>query len=95
MKIQNISSYIKYSCNKKQFKNSEVSSNKKYDVIQIKKGNSEKNVDKCEIEKVKKKIVSDINEETGSEKICSLKRSIKNNTYKIDADELANKLLDK
>jgi len=97
MKIQNINNYINYNNNKKSVKHEEITKNKNFDVIEINKNNSNKDNEKGSIdyEKIKNNIVTDINKQTSSEKIDSIKKSIDNKTYQINVDEIVRILLDK
>lgn len=92
MKIQNINNFMSYKTNSKQTKNDETVKTKKYDVIDI-KSKSTNNSDNLNISSIKKKVVSQINEETGADKINRIKDSINNKTYSIDVDEIVRKLL--
>jgi anti-sigma28 factor (negative regulator of flagellin synthesis) len=89
MKIQNINNYMGYKSTKP-VKKDEMHETNKYDKIEI----NNKNVkDRVSISSVKKKILSEINEETSAEKINKIKDSINNKTYSIDVEEIVRKLL--
>nr|WP_300092991.1 flagellar biosynthesis anti-sigma factor FlgM [Sedimentibacter sp.] len=90
MKIQNINNYMSYNKSTKSTKSEEIVKAKNYDVIDIKKTSGNKD---SKIENVKKSVVSQIETETKAEKIQKIKESIDNKTYKIDVDEIVNKLL--
>lgn len=90
MKIQNINNYMGYNKSTKSTKSEEIVKAKNYDVIDIKKTSGNKD---NKIENVKKSVVSQIETETKAEKIQKIKESIDNKTYKIDVDEIVNKLL--
>ncbi|HHZ01533.1 MAG TPA: flagellar biosynthesis anti-sigma factor FlgM [Tissierellia bacterium] len=91
MKIQNINNYMSYKSNLKAVKNEEVNISKKYDVVEIKSRNGKN--DNFSLNSIKKNIVSKISEDTSAEKINKIKDSIKNNTYRIDAEEIVKKML--
>jgi anti-sigma28 factor (negative regulator of flagellin synthesis) len=93
MRIQNINNYINYNGNTKPVKQEKTIKRSNYDVIEISR--SGKDMTSDELDKVKSEIVSRINEETNSEKIARLKESINNKTYKIDVDEIVDRMLDK
>lgn len=95
MKIHNISKYISYNGSAKPIKHDETIKSKNYDVIEINKNKITQGKSSVNLEKIKKDISSQINRETNSEKIESIKESIKTNSYQIDVDELVKKLLDK
>jgi|GEM_PF-535656 len=95
MKIHNINNYINYNGNTKLAKHEETIKSKNYDVIEINKDKTTKDKSNVELQKIRNDITSKINKETSSEKVESIKESIKNNTYQIDVDEIVNRLLDK
>lgn len=90
MKIQNINNYMGYNKSNKPIKNEEKAKAKNYDVIDIKKTSVEGD---SNVSKVKKDVVSQVNEETSEEKIQRIKESLNNKTYSIDVDEIVNKLM--
>lgn len=94
MKIHNVSKYVSYNGTAKPVKHDETIKAKNYDVIEINKSKIEQGKVVVNLEKIKKDISSQINKETGSEKIESIKENIKNNSYQIDVDELVKKLTD-
>jgi anti-sigma28 factor (negative regulator of flagellin synthesis) len=91
MKIQNISNYIKYNCSIKSVKNEETAKTKKYDVIDIKSRTDENNGGN--IASVKRKIVEEVDGKTKADKLKKIKNSIDNKNYRIDAEEIAGKIL--
>lgn len=91
MKIQNINKYINYNTNSNIVKKETPKKTEKYDAIEIKNIHN-KNKD-IKLNNIKKNIVSDINRETDTNKIEKIKESIKNNTYNIDSNEIAKKML--
>lgn len=91
MKIQNISNYINYNCSIKSAKNEEAVKTKKYDVIDIKSKTDENNGGN--IASVKRKIVAEVNGKTKADKLKKIKNSIDNKSYRIDAEEIAGKIL--
>jgi len=101
MKINNIGNkYINFNnSNAKPIKHEDPVKSKKYDVIELSNKTNDisdiNNKKSDEIDKIKNDIILQINKQTSSEKIDKIKESIKNNTYKIDVDEILNKLLDK
>lgn len=52
-----------------------------------------RNKDNISLQSIKKKLVSQINEETDAEKINRIKESINNKTYSIDVEEIVKRLL--
>lgn len=92
MKIQNVSNYMNYKGSSKPVKNEEQTKVKNYDVIEI-KGNSKKDNKESTLNSIKHKVVSQLNQETNAEKINKIKESVNNNTYKIDIEEIVNRLL--
>ncbi len=94
MKIQNIknNNYINFKGNSKSIKKEEINKENKFDVIEIKNKNI-KHEGNLNPQSIKKKIVSQINEETNADKIKSIRYSINNKTYSIDAEEIVGKLL--
>lgn len=92
MKIQNISNFINYKGNSKPIKNEELAKAKKYDVIEI-NGKSQKDGKASTLNSIKQKVVSQVDKETNAEKINKIKESLNNNSYKIDVEEIVNKLL--
>lgn len=91
MKIQNINNknYINYRSNSNEIKKEEINKENKYDVIEL-KGKNKENVS---IQSIKKKVVSQINQETNTDKINRIRDSIKNKTYSIDVEEIVKRLL--
>jgi anti-sigma28 factor (negative regulator of flagellin synthesis) len=87
MKVQNINNYMNYKVNSKAVKSEDPAKTRKFDVIDI-KGTSNK-----DINSIKKKIASEINKETDINKLNKIKEAININSYTIDADEIARKLL--
>jgi len=69
----------------------EENKQKKFDVIEIKSRNGKD--DNFSVNSIKNNIVSKINEETSADKISRIKESIRNNTYRIDVEEIVNKML--
>ena len=92
MKIQNISNFINYKGNSKPIKNEELAKTKNYDVIEI-NGKSQRDGKASTLNSIKQKVVSQVNKETNAEKINKIKESLNNNSYKIDVEEIVNKLL--
>jgi len=92
MKIQNINNYMSYKNSAKPIKNDESVKAKNYDVIDI-KNKSEHANDDITLNSIKKKVVSQVNNEATIDKINKIKESFNNNTYKIDVDEIVRKLL--
>lgn len=92
MKIQNISNFINYKGNSKPIKNEEQSKTKNYDVIEI-NGKSQRDSKASTLNSIKQKVVSQVNQETNAEKISKIKESLNNKEYKIDIEEIVNKLL--
>lgn len=95
MRIHNINNYISYNGNTKPVKHEDTIKSKNYDVIEIKKNKIEQNKNDLKLEKIKKDIASQINEETSSEKVSRIKESVQNKTYDLDVDEIVKRLLDK
>ena len=91
MKIQNINNknYINHKKNSNFIKQEEINKQNKYDVIDF-KGKNKENVS---FQSIKKKVVSQINEETNADKINRIKDSINNKTYSIDVEEIVKRLL--
>ena len=91
MKIQNINNknYINHKKNSNFIKQEEINKQNKYDVIDF-KGKNKENVS---LQSIKKKVVSQINEETNADKINRIKDSINNKTYSIDVEEIVKRLL--
>ena len=91
MKIQNINNnnYINYKGNSNLIKKEEVNKENKYVVIDF-KGRNKENMSP---QFIKKKVVSQINEETNADKINRIKDSINNKTYSIDVEEIVKRLL--
>lgn len=93
MKIQNISNYTNYKGNAKPIKSSEEHvTAKKYDAIEI-KNKIQNNKEATSLNSIKQKVVTQINEEAKAEKLNRIKESVNNHTYKIDAEEIVNKLI--
>lgn len=94
MKIQNINNnnYINYKESTKPIKNEEPVKSKNYDVIEI-KGKSYHDKNDFSIDALKNKIVNQVNKETNADKISRIKESLENKTYRIDAEEIINKML--
>ena len=94
MKIQNINNnnYINHKNNSNFIKKEEINRENKYDVIDI-KPKSIKNDENISPQSIKKKIVSQINEETNADKINRIKENINNKTYDIDVEEIVRRLL--
>ena len=91
MKIQNVNNYMNYTGNTKPIKNHGSVKNKNYDVIDI-KNKSTQEKDDIKLSDIKKNIVSQLDGERNG-RIDKIKESVDNGTYKIDVDEIANKLL--
>lgn len=93
MKIQNINNnkYVNYKSTNI-INKEEMNKENKYDVIDIKgKGiNGEGNIS---LQSIKKKVVSQINEETKIDKINRIRDSINNKTYSIDVEEIVRRIL--
>jgi len=92
MKVQNISNYMNYKTSAKPIKNEEVSRAKNCDVIEI-KGMNSRDKEAVKLDSIKKNVVSQVNNETNAEKINKIKESINNKTYRVDVEEIINKLL--
>ena len=91
MKINNINNnnYINYKGNSNLIKKEEINKENKYDVIDF----NNKNKENISLQSIKKKVVSQINEETNADKINRIKESINNKTYSIDVEEIVRRLL--
>jgi anti-sigma28 factor (negative regulator of flagellin synthesis) len=91
MKINNINNnnYINYKGNSNLIKKEEINKENKYDVIDF----NNKNKENISLQSIKKKVVSQINEETNADKINRIKDSINNKTYSIDVVEIVRRLL--
>ncbi|MDD4088783.1 MAG: flagellar biosynthesis anti-sigma factor FlgM [Tissierellia bacterium] len=91
MKIQNINNnnYINYKVNSNLTKKEEINKENKYDVIELKV----RDMENMSPQSIKKKVVSQINEETNADKINRIKDSINNKTYSIDVEEIVKRLL--
>ncbi|MBP7279058.1 MAG: flagellar biosynthesis anti-sigma factor FlgM [Sedimentibacter sp.] len=91
MKINNINNnnYINYKGNSNLIKKEEINKENKYDVIDF----NNKNKENISLQSIKKKLVSQINEETNADKINRIKDSINNKTYSIDVEEIVRRLL--
>lgn len=92
MKIQNVNNYMSYKNSAKPIKNDESVKAKNYDVIDIKNKSTHAN-DDITLNSIKKKVVSQVNNEATVDKINKIKESVNNNTYNIDVDEIVRKLL--
>lgn len=95
MKIQNINNnnYINYKGNSNTIKKEEISNKEnKFDVIDI-KGKNINDEGNFTPQSIKKKVVSQINEETDIDKINRIRDSINNKTYSIDVEEIVKRLL--
>jgi anti-sigma28 factor (negative regulator of flagellin synthesis) len=92
MKIQNIGNFMNYKGNSKPIKNEEQVKTKNYDVIEI-NGKSQRDNKASTLNNIKQKVVSQVNQETNAEKISRIKESLNNKDYKIDVEEIVNKLL--
>lgn len=92
MKIQNIGNFMNYKSNSKPIKNEEQAKTKNYDVIEI-NGKSQRDSKASTLNNIKQKVVSQVNQETNAEKISRIKESLNNKDYKIDVEEIVNKLL--
>lgn len=91
MKVNNINNnnYISYKGNSNLIKKEEINKENKYDVIDF----SNKNKGNINLQSIKKKVVTQINEETNADKINRIKESINNKTYSIDVEEIVRRLL--
>ena len=91
MKIHNINNnnYINFKNNSNLVKKEEINKKNKYDVVDF----NNRNKDNISLQSIKKKLVSQINEETDAEKINRIKESINNKTYSIDVEEIVRRLL--
>jgi anti-sigma28 factor (negative regulator of flagellin synthesis) len=91
MKIHNINNnnYINFKNNSNLVKKEEINKKNKYDVVDF----NNRNKDNISLQSIKKKLVSQINEETDAEKINRIKESINNKTYSIDVEEIVKRLL--
>ncbi|MDI9496790.1 MAG: flagellar biosynthesis anti-sigma factor FlgM [Bacillota bacterium] len=91
MKIHNINNnnYINFKNNSNLVKKEEINKENKYDVVDF----NNRNKDNISLQSIKKKLVSQINEETDAEKINRIKESINNKTYSIDVEEIVKRLL--
>jgi len=94
MKIHNINNYTNYNGITKMTKHEEPIKSKNYDVIEINKNKITKDKGDVNLGRIKNDIVLQINKEMSSEKIDNIRESVKNNTYRIDVDEIVKKLLD-
>lgn len=95
MKIQNVNNnnYINYKGNPNTIKKEETNNKEnKFDVIDI-KGKNINDEGNFNIQSIKKKVVSQINEETNVDKINRIRDSINNKTYSIDIEEIVKRLL--
>lgn len=95
MKIQNINNnnYINYKNNPNYVKKEKNIKENKYDVIDIKSKTIKDEDKSISPQMIKRKLISEINQETDADKINRIKESIKNKTYSIDVEEIVNKLL--
>lgn len=98
MKIQNINNnnHINFKNSPNVNKKEEVNKANKYDVIEFRINNvknNEKGDENISFHSIKRKLVSQINEETNEDKINRIKESINNKTYNIDVEEIVNRLL--
>lgn len=92
MKIQNISNYMSYKSSSKAVRNEEAIRAKKYDVIDIKSSIADEHAN-ADIVSIKRDIVSKVNQETKAAKLSRIKNNVNDNTYRIDAGEIVQKLL--
>ena len=96
MKITNVSNFMSYNNNTSKIKKNDVVSSKKFDTVQINKNNiinAEIN-NVLDVDKLKNKIVNEINNENSVDKIEFLKQQINNKTYVVNSEELAKIMLD-
>ena len=95
MKITNVSNFISYNSNTSKIKKNDVTVSKKFDTIQINKNNlvNVENSNSLDVEKLKNKIVNEINDESNVDKIEFLRQQINNKTYIVDSEELARIML--
>ncbi len=95
MKITNVSNFISYNSNTSKIKKNDVAVSKKFDTIQINKNNlvNVENSNSLDVEKLKNKIVNEINDESNVDKIEFLRQQINNKTYIVDSEELARIML--
>lgn len=96
MKIQNINNnnYINFkgNSNNNTIKKEEPNKGNRFDTIEI-KGKNINEEEKLNLQSIKRKVVSQINEDTNADKINSIKESINNKTYSTDVEEIVRRLL--
>lgn len=95
MKITNVSNFMSYNSNTSKIKKNDVAVSKKFDTIQINKNNlvNIENNSSLDVDKLKNKIVNEINNESNIDKIEFLRQQINNKTYVVDSEELARIML--
>lgn len=95
MKITNVSNFMSYNNNTSIIKKNDAIVSKKFDTIQINKNNiinAESN-NVLDVDKLKNKIVNEINNEDNANKIEFLRQQINNKTYVVNSEELAKIML--
>ncbi len=95
MKITNVSNFMSYNNNTSKIKKNDAVVSKKFDTIQINKNNiinAESN-NVLDVDKLKNKIVNEINNEDNANKIEFLRQQINNKTYVVNSEELAKIML--
>ena len=96
MKITGIGNFMSYKNNSPNIKKNEVNKSRNFDTIQI----NRKTIGTCEdntsidIEKIKNKIINDLNNDYNTDKVDIIKKQIENKTYNLNTEELAKILLD-
>lgn len=95
MKITNVSNFMSYNSNTSKIKKNDIAVSKKFDTIQINKNNlvNVENSNSLDVDKLKSKIVNEINDESNVDKIEFLRQQINNKTYIVDSEELARIML--
>ncbi len=95
MKISNVSNFMSYKNNSSIVKKDEVVKSKNYDTIQINKNNiiNVENNNAFDVEKLKSKIVSEVEAQTNANKIEQIKNQVNNKAYIVNSEELAKIML--
>ena len=95
MKITNISNFMSYNNNTSKIKKNEAVVSKKFDTININKSNiiNAESSNALDVDKLKNKMVNEINQENSTDKIEFLRNQISNKTYVVNSEELAKLIL--
>jgi len=95
MKITNISNFMSYNNNTSKIKKNDAVVSKKFDTIQINKNNiiNAESSNVLDVDKLKNKIVNEIDNEDNANKIEFLRQQINNKTYVVNSEELAKIML--